>query len=117
MVGCKKKETSPMSIYEEIQRQLHEMKKRTLENVRVGKALVRHMEVYMDGSGAPATVSYDGSIFAFDTHGDEIKMHLISKRKPSKKTIGMAKHAYLVVRNRVTDDEWIKLSKEMYADD
>ncbi len=87
---------------------------------RMGMTTTRHAvvtleTVYSDGSGAPAVVCADGQFFAVDFVGEmRVTSHATGRRIP-KRTIALAKSAYMkALRSRV-GAEWFALNAAMYA--
>lgn len=74
---------------------------------------VKLLEVYADGSGAPATVTVDGHCFSADFLGAP-KLTCITGRKPARRTVDAAKRAYSVVLGNRVSAGWLALNGQMY---
>lgn len=81
-------------------------------------ATVESFQVFSDGSGAPAVVSYNGYAFAFDFLG-EIKCNLVRPVSGTRIQARIAKEtcerAYRQRLEEVADSAWLALNAEMYS--
>lgn len=75
-----------------------------------------NIELYVDGSGAPALVHVKGWDFSMNFLG-EVKCNLItqsSSRKPPKWAAEWARKTYLAELESKATPEWFALNKAMY---
>jgi hypothetical protein len=75
------------------------------------------IELYTDGSGAPAVVDVSGWKFALD-YIAEVRCRLItqsSSREPPKWAAEHARKLYSEELSRIADPSWFELNKAMYA--
>jgi hypothetical protein len=87
-----------------------------MSNISRGETV--QVEVYQDGSGACALITYGRYTFAFETLGD-LKCNLIrpvsGSRIEHKIALDMCTKAYIKARDAVCDAAWFERNRVMYS--
>lgn len=81
-------------------------------------AIVDTIEVFSDGSGAPAVVTVGNFRYACDFLGQS-KLTLLGSKVPRdhRRYADLAREAYLDALFCATDEEWLQANRAMYRED